>query len=188
MAPVSPEPSPALESIETPDETLERSHQVIQRRLAEELRDQLRSCSPSFFEQLVVDLLVALGYGGSRPDVASAVGGSGDEGIDGVIKEDALGLDVVYLQAKRWSATVGRPIVQAFAGSLEGQRARKGVLITTSNFSKEARDYVGRIEKRIVLIDGEELVKLMIEKGIGVVPVQRYEIKRIDRAYFGDEE
>ncbi|WP_253895345.1 restriction endonuclease [Corallococcus exercitus] len=129
-----------------------------------------------------------MGYGGSRKDAGQAVGQSGDEGIDGIIKEDRLGLDVVYIQAKRWNNTVGRPVVQAFAGSLEGQRARKGVLITTSDFSREARDYVKHIEKKIVLIDGGELAKLMIDSGVGVTEVATYTVKRLDLDYFGDEE
>ena len=118
----------------------------------------MKKSSPRFFENLVVDLLVALGYGGSRHDAGQAVGQSGDGGIDGIIKEDKLGLDAVYIQAKRWETTVGRPIVQAFAGSLEGQKARKGVVITTSQFSQEAKEYANRIEKKIVLIDGEQLL------------------------------
>ncbi len=115
------------------------------------------------------------------------MGQSGDEGIDGIIKEDKLGLDVVYIQAKKWGNTVGRPVVQAFAGSLEGQRARKGVLITTSQFSQEARDYVNRIEKKIILIDGEQLSQLMIDHGIGVAEVAFYTIKRVDSDYFEEE-
>jgi len=134
-----------------------------------------------------VDLLVAMGYGGSRKDAGEAIGRSGDEGIDGIIKEDRLGLDVVYIQAKRWESTVGRPVVQAFAGSLMGQRARSGVLITTSRFSQGARDYVNRIEKRIVLIDGEQLAQLMIDHGVGVAEVVTYVVKRIDNDYFSDE-
>ncbi|RKH57107.1 restriction endonuclease [Corallococcus aberystwythensis] len=175
-------------SDETPEEILEESYQELRRRLAEELLERIKACDPRFFEKLVVDLLVAMGYGGSRKDAGQAVGQSGDEGIDGIIKEDRLGLDVVYLQAKRWNNTVGRPVVQAFAGSLEGQRARKGVLITTSDFSREARDYVKHIEKKIVLIDGGELAKLMIDSGVGVTEVATYTVKRLDLDYFGDEE
>ncbi|MCX6679043.1 MAG: restriction endonuclease [Methanothrix sp.] len=149
--------------------------------------NRIKSSSPRFFELLVVDLLVAMGYGGSRKDAGEAVGQSGDGGIDGIIKEDMLGLDAIYLQAKRWDGTVGRPVVQAFAGSLEGHRARKGVLITTSQFSPEALDYVTRIEKKIVLIDGEDLAKLMIDFGIGVAADAIYEIKRLDTDYFDEE-
>jgi restriction system protein len=146
------------------------------------------ACSPKFFESLVVGLLVAMGYGGSRRDAGRAIGQSGDGGIDGIIKEDKLGLDIVYIQAKRWSNTVGRPIVQAFAGSLDGQRARKGIMITTSYFSPDARDYVGRIEKKIVLIDGIQLAQLMIDYGIGVAEVANYTVKRVDLDYFEDEQ
>ena len=144
-------------SQQTPAELLEASYRGLRQALADDLLERINQAPPRFFEQLVVDLLVAMGYGGSRADAGQAVGGSGDGGIDGIIKEDRLGLDFVYVQAKRWDQTVGRPLVQAFAGSLEGQRARKGVFITTSAFSKDAQDYVTRIEKRIVLIDGETL-------------------------------
>ena len=155
--------------------------------MAQELLKRIKSCSPRFFEQLVVDLLVKMGYGGSYKDAGQAVGQSGDGGVDGIIKEDKLGLDAIYIQAKRWEGTVGRPVVQAFAGSLEGHRARKGVLITTSQFSLDAQDYVTRIEKKIVLIDGEELAKLMMDYGIGVASDAIYELKRLDTDYFEEE-
>ncbi len=161
------------------------AHQNLRRRLASELLDKIKSCSPAFFERLVVDLLVTMGYGGSRQDAGQAIGRTGDDGIDGIIKEDWLGLDAVY-QAKRWSGTVGRPVVQAFAGSLEGHRARKGVLITTSRFSPDALEYVGRIEKRIVLIDGQHLATLMIDHGVGVSKVATYEISKLDLDYFDE--
>jgi restriction system protein len=135
----------------------------------------------------VVDLLVAMGYGGSRRDAGQAIGRSGDGGIDGIINENRLGLDVVYIQAKRWEHTVSRPKVQAFAGSLEGFRARKGVMITTSTFSQQAREYVGRIEKKIVLIDGEQLAQYLIDYNIGVAEVNRYVVKKIDLDYFEEE-
>lgn len=182
--PSAPEP---LAATETPEELLDESYQALRKRLADELLDRIKACDPKFFEKLVVDLLVTMGYGGSRKDAGQAVGQSGDEGIDGIIKEDRLGLDVVYIQAKRWNNTVGRPVVQAFAGSLEGQRARKGVLITTSDFSREARDYVKHIEKKIVLIDGGELAKLMMDHGVGVTEVATYTVKKLDLDYFGDE-
>lgn len=189
---VTPDAPPSVPELpvanETPEEVLEESYQELRRRLAEELLERIKACDPRFFEKLVVDLLVAMGYGGSRRDAGQAVGQSGDEGIDGIIKEDRLGLDVVYIQAKRWNNTVGRPTVQGFAGSLEGQRARKGVLITTSDFSREARDYVKHIEKKIVLIDGDELARLMIDTGVGVTEVATYTVKRLDLDYFGDEE
>jgi restriction system protein len=171
----------------TPEEQLEAGYQQLRADLAGDLLQRILASPPDLLERLVVDLLVAMGYGGSRRDAGMAVGQSGDGGIDGVIKEDSLGLDAVYIQAKRWSATVGRPVVQAFAGSLEGFRARKGVLITTSDFSRDARDYVGRIEKRIVLIDGAQLAQLMIDHGIGVTEVAAYSIKRVDGDYFGDD-
>lgn len=172
----------------TPEEVLEASYQELRRELAQELLDRVKRCSPRFFEQLVVDVLVAMGYGGSRTDAGQAIGQTGDGGIDGIIKEDRLGLDVVYIQAKRWDRTVGRPEVQAFAGSLEGQRARKGVFITTSQFSQDARRYVEIIEKRIVLIDGEQLAQLMIDHGVGVTEVSHYVVRRIDLDYFGEGE
>jgi len=175
------------EASQTPEETLESSYQSLRCNLAQELLERVKNCSPRFFENLVVDLLVSMGYGGSKNDAGQAVGQSGDGGVDGIIKEDKLGLDVVYLQAKRWDGTVGRPIVQAFAGSLEGQRARKGVLITASQFSQDARDYINRIEKKIVLIDGEQLAQLMIDHGIGVAEVATYIVKRTDLDYFGEE-
>lgn len=179
-------PSGSVDS-ETPHESIERGHKALRDRLAEELLDKVKSCSPAFFEQLVVDLLVGMGYGGSRKDAATAVGRSGDGGIDGIIKEDRLGLDAVYIQAKRWEGTVGRPVVMTFAGSLDGRRARKGVLITTSEFSKEARQFVENIEKKIVLIDGGELVRHMMECGLGVNTTATYTVHRLDLDYFEEE-
>ena len=170
-----------------PDEALESIYQNLRRALAQELLERIKKCKPGFFERLVVDLLLAMGYGGSREDAGEAIGRGRDGGIDGIIKEDKLGLDIVYVQAKRWEGTVGRPIVQAFAGSLEGQRARKGVLITTSQFSQDAEDYVTRIDKKIVLIDGERLAQLMIDHGVGVTEVQSYSVKRVDLDYFNEE-
>ncbi len=171
----------------TPEEALADAYERLRAALADELLTQVRSASPAFFEHLVVDLLVAMGYGGSREEAGRAVGGSGDEGIDGVIAEDRLGLDVVYIQAKRWDRPVGRPEVQRFAGALQGRRARKGVLITTSSSTREAREYASNIDSRIVLVDGQQLVELMIEHGIGVSPVRSYEVKRVDTDYFSGE-
>ncbi len=171
----------------SPEENLEMSYQTLRIQLADDLLIRLRNGSPKFFEQVVVDLLVAMGYGGSRGGVAKAIGRSGDEGIDGIINEDKLGLDVVYVQAKRWTNPVGRPTVQAFTGSLEGQRANKGVLITTSGFTNEARDFVRIIGKRIVLIDGEELASYMIDHDVGVAAASTYVVKRIDNDYFEEE-
>ena len=179
------ESQPAAE-LETPEELLEVSYQNLRLSLAQELLERVKQCSPQFFEHLVVDLLVAMGYGGSRKDAGQAVGQSGDGGVDGIIKEDKLGLDIVYIQAKRWEAAVGRPTVQAFAGSLEGQRARKGVLITTSQFTAEAKDYVNRIEKKIILVGGEQLAQLMIDHDVGVAGFATYHVKKLDLDYFGD--
>ena len=175
------------ETTQTPEEILEASYQNLRNKLVQEIIERIMSCSPRFFERLVVDLLVRMGYGGSRKDAGRAIGQSGDGGVDGIINEDRLGLDVVYIQAKRWESTVGRPIVQAFAGSLEGFRAKKGVMITTSSYSKDALDYVGRIEKRIVLIDGEQLAQYMIDYGVGVAEMVTYTVKRIDLDYFDEE-
>jgi restriction system protein len=160
---------------------------MLRGQVATELLDTVRSCTTAFFEQLVVDLLVAMGYGGSRADAGQSIGKSGDGGLDGIIKEDKLGLDAVYIQAKRWKESVGRPVVQAFAGSLEGVRARKGVLITTSTFTSDARDYIDRIEKRIVLIDGEMLAELMLDHEIGVDVARTYTVPRLDLDYFEQE-
>lgn len=179
--------STADDSTLSPDEMLEASYQRLRESLAQNLLDRIKAAPPAFFEQLVVDLLVTMGYGGSRSDAGEAIGGSGDGGIDGIIKEDRLGLDFVYVQAKRWENVVGRPHVQGFAGSLEGQRARKGVFITTSTFTDNARQYVTNIEKRIVLIDGQELAELMLDYGIGVTEVATYRVQRVDLDYFGDE-
>lgn len=171
----------------SPEETLADSYALLRNTLAAELLESVKNAAPAFFERMVVDLLVAMGYGGSVEDAGRAVGRVGDDGIDGIIKEDRLGLDVVYVQAKRWSSTVGRPAVQSFAGSLEGHRARKGVLITTADFSQEARDYVQRIEKKIVLIDGQQLAEFMIDYDVGVTKERTYVVKRIDRDYFDEE-
>jgi restriction system protein len=174
---------PANEQL-SPEENLESSYQALRQQLANELLEKLKQGSPQFFEQVVVDLLVAMGYGGSKPNVARAIGKSGDEGIDGVINEDKLGLDVVYIQAKRWSNPVGSPTVQQFTGSLEGKKANKGVLITTSAFTKEAQSFVGLIGKRIVLIDGATLAEFMIDHDVGVTTAATFVVKRIDGDYF----
>lgn len=138
----------------------------------------------AFFEKLVVELLVAMGYGGSLQDAGRVLGKSGDGGIDGLIKEDRLGLDVIYIQAKRWDSTVGRPEVQKFAGALQGRRAKKGVFIITSEFTREAEQYADLIENKIILVNGRLLAGLMIEHGIGVARVASYEVNRIDSDYF----
>lgn len=176
--------APVAERIETQEEALEVAFLKLKTALAAELVQTMKSCSPSFFEKLVVDTLVAMGYGGSRADAGRAIGKSGDEGIDGIIKEDRLGLDTIYIQAKRWENPVGRPEVQKFAGALQGHRARKGILITTSGFTKEAHEFASRIDTKIVLIDGDSLSKYMIEHDVGVSAVASYQVKRIDADYF----
>ncbi|BBB59685.1 restriction endonuclease [Undibacterium sp. KW1] len=171
----------------TPEELFSQAYQRLRNNLESELLEQVKAASPSFFERLVVDLLVSMGYGGSRQDAGRAVGRSGDEGIDGIIKEDKLGLDVIYIQAKRWEGTVGRPEIQKFAGALQGQRANKGVFITTSSFTKEAEEYVRIIPSKIILISGEQLATLMVDHNVGVSPVSKFELKRIDSDYFDGE-
>jgi restriction system protein len=131
--------------------------------------------------------MVALGYGGSRADAGKSIGQSGDEGIDGIIKEDRLGLDVIYLQAKRWDGTVGRPEIQKFVGALHGKRAKKGVFITTGRFSDDSMRYVESIDPKVILIDGKKLAELMIDCGLGTTSTAMYEIKRIDSDYFTEE-
>jgi restriction system protein len=176
-----------LESDKTPLELLDSSYRALRKTTAEELLSRLKACSPAFFEQVVVKLLLAMGYGGIAGE-GLVTGRPGDAGLDGVIKEDKLGLDVVCVQAKRWEATVGRPAVQAFAGSMEGHRARKGVLITTSSFSKDAWDYVDRIERKIVLIDGERLADLMMDHGVGVTTTKVYELREVSNDFFDEDE
>ena len=172
---------------DTPQEALEAAYQEMRETLAQELLQKVMESPPSFFERLVVELLVAMGYGGSLSDAARAVGQSGDEGIDGIIDEDRLGLDTIYIQAKKWQGTVSRPEIQKFVGALQGKRARKGIFITTSNFSKGARDYVSRIDTKVVLIDGRRLAEYMIDYNVGVSTVSTYEIKRVDIDYFENE-
>ena len=172
---------------ETPEETLQKSYQSIRSDLASDLLIRIKENSPAFFEGLVVDLMIALGYGGSRAEAGKALGKSGDEGIDGIINEDKLGLDIIYLQAKRWEGTVGRPEIQKFVGALHGKRAKKGVFISTSSFSQEAKSYVSTIDPKVVLIDGHDLAELMIDHGLGVSTAASYEVKRVDLDYFEGE-
>lgn len=169
---------------ESPEEALEASHLKITAALASEVLTHVKAASPEFFERLVVELLLKMGYGGSRADAGRAVGRSGDEGIDGVISEDRLGLDLVYLQAKKWDGTVGRPEIQRFVGALHGKRAKKGVFITTGSFSSEAVGYVDHIEPKVVLIDGHRLAELMIDFDVGVATARTYHVKRLDSDYF----
>ncbi len=168
----------------TPEEALANAYQNMKNELADELLQQLKSSSPRQFENIVIDLLVAMGYGGSRKEAAQAVGKSGDEGIDGIINEDRLGLDVIYVQAKKWEGNVSRPEIQKFAGALQGQHAKKGIFITTSGFTKEAIDFASRVDNKIILIDGDNFVQYMIDHNVGVTSFVNYEVKKIDLDYF----
>lgn len=181
--------APALSTAtaETPEEVLERAYQTIRAELASELLAKVMTGTPEFFERLVVELLLQMGYGRSRAEAGRAIGGTGDEGIDGIITEDRLGLDTIYIQAKRYTGTVGRPDIQKFVGALHGKRARKGVFLTTGKFSEDAVDYVGRIDPHVVLVDGRQLAEYMIDYDLGVTPRAKYELKRIDSDYFNDE-
>lgn len=174
---------------QTPEENLDKAYQRIRKSLASELLNKVVELSPTFFERLVVELLVKMGYGGSIKDAGKAIGKSGDEGIDGTIKEDKLGLDIIYIQAKRWRPgnVVGRPELHKFVGALAGQGAKKGIFITTSNFTKDALEYTPKNETKIVLIDGEQLAQLMIDYNLGCTTQQIYELKKIDSDYFGEE-
>jgi restriction system protein len=168
----------------TPQEHIEYGYQQIKEELTEEILKQVKACSPFYFEKIVVDLLLAMGYGGSRAESGQVTQKTGDGGIDGIINEDKLGLDVIYIQAKRWENPVSRPEIQKFAGALQGKRAKKGIFITTSSFSRESHEFARSIDSKIILIDGERLAKLMIEHNVGVVVGQTYEIKRMDSDYF----
>lgn len=174
-------------SAATPSEALENAYENLRDELGDELLARLKKSSPAFFERAVVELLVKMGYGGSRADAGKAIGKSGDGGIDGIIKEDRLGLDVVYIQAKRWeNNSVGRPDVMQFAGALQAQKATKGIFITTSRFTDDARNYVSQIGSKVVLIDGEQLTNLMIENDVGVSTISLYPVKKIDTDYFDE--
>lgn len=168
----------------TPEELVERAISELNAQLADELLDALAVSTPSFFERVVVELLVAMGYGGSRKEAGEIVGRSGDAGIDGIIKEDRLGLDAIYVQAKRWEGSVGSPEIQKFVGALQGQRAHKGVFITTSRFTPDAKDYAQQVQTRVILIDGLDLARLMIEFGIGTSVVATYHVSRLDSDFF----
>lgn len=170
----------------TPDEQLESAYQSLKESLADDLLAQVRAGSPSFFEQVVVDLMLAMGSGGSRKGAGQATQSTNDDGIDGFINEDKLGLDVIYLQAKRWTQTVHRPEIDKFIGALTRQRAKKGVFITTSDFSAGARDAATGLDMRVVLIDGRELAQLMIQHNLGVSTREVYEVKQIDSDYFNE--
>jgi restriction system protein len=172
---------------ETPEEKIEYAYNMIFEKLANELLQNIKNCTPAFFEHLVVELLVKMGYGGSIKEAGKAIGKTGDEGIDGIIKEDILGLDVIYIQAKRWNNTVGRPDIHKFAGALQGQRAKKGIFITTGKFSNDALEYIKNIDTKIVLIDGNKLSEYMIDNNIGVTDIKNYVLKSINYDYFEEE-
>jgi restriction system protein len=180
------EPSPATSS-QTPEDLIEYAHAKLTAELSADILKTIMQCSPAFFERLVVELLVKMGYGGSLQDAGQAIGKSGDEGIDGIIKEDRLGLDIIYIQAKRWANNVSRPEIQKFVGALQGQRAKKGIFITTSTFSDEAHQYAGKVDSKVILIDGQMLARLMIEHDIGVSSVASYQLKKVDSDYFTEE-
>jgi restriction system protein len=173
------------EAIQTPDEAIDEAYQRLRSDLAQDLLDKIRKVEPRFFETLVVDLLLAMGYGGSRVDAGQIVGKTGDGGIDGIINQDKLGLDVVYIQAKRWDGhNVGSQDLRAFVGAISGRKANKGVFITTSSFTQDAKSYIKDVQQKIVLIDGEQLAQLMIDHEIGVTTSRKYEVKKIDNDYF----
>ncbi len=184
---LSSESDQQLEKIEenkTPEEKLEKIYLKIKEELKKKLLEIIKQYSPDFFEKLVIDLLISMGYGGSRKEAGEAVGQVNDGGIDGIIKEDRLGLDVIYIQAKRWDSTVSRPEIQKFVGALLGKQAKKGIFITTSNFSKQAIEYTTIIDSKIILIDGQRLSELLIDYNVGVSMVESYAIKKIDHDYF----
>lgn len=169
---------------QTPEESLEYAYQTLRSELSKEVLDTVKKCSPAFFEKLVIDLLIKMGYGGSRKDAGKAIGKSGDGGIDGIIKEDKLGLDIIYLQAKRWENAVPVKEIRDFTGALASKKAKKGIFITTSTFPSSVYEFVGQVEYKIILIDGENLSDLMIENNVGLSTVNTYQVKVIDSDYF----
>ncbi len=179
---------PAVAETATPEERIDAAYQELREALIAEVRDRIAAISPTAFEDLVLDVLHAMGYGDGTEDSRLRTGHSGDAGIDGVIREDRLGLDVVYVQAKRWEATVGRPVVQGFVGALQGARASKGIIFTASAFSSDARHFADSVSPRVILVDGERLATLMIDYNVGVSERETYPVKRIDSDYFGDGE
>lgn len=181
---------PVVDDSQTPDDAMEAASAILNAALVDELGEALLSVTPQRFERLILDLLIAMGYGGGDIENGRMTKASGDGGIDGIINEDALGLDAVYVQAKKYAPenTVGRPDIQRFVGSLTGEGASKGVFVTTSSFSREARDYVSRIQQRVVLIDGVALAQLLVKHGVGVRERAVYVVKDVDRDYFADSE
>lgn len=186
-AELDPASGTITQATETPEELLDQSYQSVRGEVEAELLKRVKGSSPRFFENLVVELLLKMGYGRNRVEAGTAIGSVGDEGIDGVISEDRLGLDNIYVQAKRWDGTVGRPEVQKFVGALHGKRASKGVFITTGTFSSEATDYVSRIDPRVVLVGGRQLAEFMFDLDVGVSAKATYEVKRIDSDYFMED-
>jgi len=171
----------------TPEEAFETAYENLRTELSSDILEHLKKSDPTLFEKIVIEVLVKMGYGGSLRDAGKAIGRSRDEGIDGIIKEDRLGLDIIYVQAKRWDNTVSRPEIQKFAGALQGQRAKKGIFITTSNFSKDAIEFASKIESKIILIDGDQLTEYMIDFNVGVTTTSKYELKKINLDYFVEE-
>jgi restriction system protein len=184
-------PDSTVELVETtsatPEELIEAAYQELRQALIGEIQERIAAMSSTAFEDLVLDVLYGMGYGDGTEHSRLRTGASGDAGIDGVIREDRLGLDVVYVQAKRWEATVGRPVVQAFVGALQGARASKGIIFTASNFSSDAEAYAASVSPRVILVDGERLAELMIDHDVGVSVRETYPVKRVDSDYFGDE-
>jgi restriction system protein len=181
-----PEPPPET-TTETPEAVLEQAHETLNDELAAELLDEIADHTPAFFEKVVLDLMKAMGYGGWGDAAGRLTSAGADEGIDGIIHEDRLGLDAIYLQAKRWQGTVGRPEIHKFVGALHGRRARKGVFVTTSTFTREAVDYAAQIDTKIVLVDGRTLARLMILHDVGCAPAQTFVVKKLDSDYFIDQ-
>jgi len=176
-----------LNSESTPKELIDSSFKILNNELSEEILESIHNCSPQFFENLVIDLMLSMGYGGSNKEAGKAIGKSSDGGVDGLINEDKLGLDTIYLQAKRWKNKVGAPEIRDFVGSLVGKQSNKGVFITTSSYTSEAIAYAGSVQHKVILIDGLKLTELMIEHGIGVSEVKKYSLKKIDYDYFSDD-
>lgn len=182
------EPVASAAETDTPDDLMATGYLNSRRQIEQDVLAKVKSCSPEFFERLVVKLLTAMGYGGSLADAGKAIGKSGDGGVDGVIKEDKLGLEQIYIQAKRWDSTsVGRPEIQKFVGALHGRRARKGIFLTTSTFTKDADEYARGLETKVILIDGQQLAELMFDYGVGISTESTYVVKRIDNDFFEDE-
>lgn len=181
-------PVAAAADTDTPDDLMATGYLNSRRQIEDAVLERVKSCSPEFFERLVVKLLTAMGYGGTLADAGKAIGKSGDGGVDGVIKEDRLGLEQIYIQAKRWdSASVGRPEIQKFVGALHGKRARKGIFLTTSAFTRDAYEYANGLETKVILIDGTELAKYMFDFGVGVSTESTYVVKRIDNDFFEED-